>query len=1006
MKKGDKLRGFEILDIVDLEELKAEGIWARHNSGAEVFHVVNDDEENLFGFAFSTAPDDSTGVAHILEHSVLCGSEKYPLKDAFLVLAQGSLQTFLNAWTFPDKTVYPASSTNEKDYFNLMSVYADAVFHPLLSEWTFMQEGWRLNLSKKGLEYTGVVYNEMKGAYSSMDTFAGHWSLKAVLPGTPYAFESGGDPDCIPALSLEQLKEFHRSRYTPANCRVFLAGNIPTEKQLAFLDAILSKPEPGRAAPAVPKAKPWKESALLRIPCPGTEKPQAVLSWLCGDSVDTAETMAIGCLSEILLGHDGSPLTRILVESGLGEDLSASTGLEAELRETVFSAGLRGIIAEKGKTEETCRRMEKLILDELARLSKEGIPKEETEAALLNMEFSHREIKRAHGPYSLVWMRRALRTWLHGTPPWKSLLFNPGFSELKRRLDGKRFFESLIEKLLLNNPHRALVIIEAEDDYLEKKEAELKKQLNEKEKSLSKTEKDELKKKNAALEKIQSEKESQEALDSIPHLLRTDLKAEIVSVPALFTKPAAAGNSAGTLDVPCIYHPLFTNGISYAELAFPVDVLKPEDYPWLPFFARSVVSMGLPGMDYGEVSSLLARTVGGFYAMLETGSAAPQSVIAPQGAAGSLAENIPAEFLGRDWIIYRIKALDEKFASALDLARRLITEADFSDLRRLRDLALEMKNDADSSLAPTGHSYASGRSGKFFSRSRAVDELWNGIGQIPFSHKLAAMEPEELKARMTGLRDTLAKGGVFCNITASEEAVKGALKAAETMNSFGSPANANPLCGKKESFFALMENKKAEVFASPSLQIGFAAMSLPASPYCTREQAAELAFSHELSTGELWESIRMMRGAYGAFAHPDNLEGVFSFSTYRDPEPVRSLELFPEILKKRSEESIDADSLDKVIIGAYARITRPQSPIEKGFAEFLRRLYGINDDHRVANLKHLIALAEEDTNAVARRLCAAAKNGEAASCPVIIAGKKAAESAAKKFNTDIQELPI
>jgi Zn-dependent M16 (insulinase) family peptidase len=601
-------------------------------------------------------------------------------------------------------------------------------------------------------------------------------------------------------------------------------------------------------------------------------------------------------------------------------------------------------------------------------------------------------------------MRRSLRTWLHGTVPWKTLLFNPDFSGLKQRIgegaaDGKRYFESLIEKQLLNNPHRALVIIEAEDDYLEKKEAELKKRLHEKEISLTKTEKEQLKKKNAELEKIQSEKESKEALESIPHLLRTDLKAEIVRVPSEFT---VIGGAAGLSDVPCIYHPVFTNGISYAELAFPVDVLKPEDYPWLPFFARSVVSMGLPGMDYGEVSSLLARTAGGFYAMLESGSAAPPCGNPAQSFAGT----VPSELLGRDWIVYRLKALDEKLGASLDLARRLITEADFSDLRRLHDLALEMKNDADSSLAPAGHNYASGRSGKFFSRSRAVDELWNGLCQIPFAHKLAAMEPEELKERMTALRDALVKSGLFLNITTSGEAVKGALKAAEKVSGFGGPENANPLCGKKESFFALMENKHAEVFSSPSLQVGFAAMSLPASPYCTREQAAELVFSHELSTGALWESIRMMGGAYGAFAHPDNLEGVFSFSTYRDPEPVRSLELFPGILKKRSQEGIDTDSLDKVIIGTYARITRPQSPIEKGFSEFMRQLYGINDDHRIANLKYLIELTAENTNAVARRLSDAAKSGEGSLCPVIIAGKKAAESAAKKLKADIQELPI
>jgi Zn-dependent M16 (insulinase) family peptidase len=205
LQKGQTLdSGFFILDIVDLAELRATGIWAKHaKCGAEVFHVLTDDSENLFSFAFGTIPEDDTGVAHILEHSVLCGSERYPLKDAFLILAQGSLQTFLNAWTFPDKTVYPASSVNEHDYFNLMSVYGDAVFRPLLSEWTFMQEGYRYEFAENGdkLSVTGVVYNEMKGAYSSLETYANHWSVKAVLPDTPYGFESGGDPEQIPQLS-------------------------------------------------------------------------------------------------------------------------------------------------------------------------------------------------------------------------------------------------------------------------------------------------------------------------------------------------------------------------------------------------------------------------------------------------------------------------------------------------------------------------------------------------------------------------------------------------------------------------------------------------------------------------------------------------------------------------------------------------------------------------------------------------------------------------------------
>jgi Zn-dependent M16 (insulinase) family peptidase len=1015
MKKGDRISGFEILDTVELDELKARGIWARHHSGAELFHVLNDDPENLFGFAFATAPEDSTGVAHILEHSVLCGSEHYPLKDAFLVLAQGSLQTFLNAWTFPDKTVYPASSVNEKDYFNLMSVYADAVFRPLLSEWTFMQEGCRCIPGKAGLEYSGVVYNEMKGAYSSMDTYAGLWSVKGVMPGTPYAFESGGDPDCIPDLSWEDLKAFHRARYSPANCKIFLAGNIPTEKQLDFLDKnCFAGLEAGKASSVIPKTKRWTTPQSLRIPCPGNgeeQKPQALLSWLCSDSTSVMETMSLACLAEILLGHDGSPLTRALIESGLGEDLAASTGMEGELRETVFSAGLRGVQAEKGKeAEEMYRRIEELILGELRRLVKDGIPKEEIDAALLSIEFSHREIKRSGGPYSLVWLRRSLRGWLYGAKPWESLLFMPNFGELKKRIAGdSRYFESLIEKYLLNNPHRAFIAIEGEADYLSKKEAELARRLKEKENSLGATERKELEEKAAELEKIQGQAETKAALETIPHLSRNDLVPEIEAVP---TECIQLGGAGPLGPVPCMVHPLFTNGISYAELAFPVDVLDPADYPWLPFFSRAVVSMGLPGMDYGEVSSLLARTAGGFYALLETGSAVP----AADRAAADSASGFPGKkLLGRDWIIYRIKALDEKLGPSLDLARQLISEADFSDLRRLRDLAVEMKNDGDSSLAPSGHSYASGRSGKSFSRSRAVDELWNGLTQIPFAHRLASMDMSELRDRMIHIRDTLLKGGLLLNISASKEFLPKALKAAELFSSMGAPLNANPECLKKESFLSLLAyngslsssgvSPSAEVYGSPSLQIGFAAMSLPAAPYGSVEQAAELVFSHELSTGALWESIRMMGGAYGAFAHPDSLEGVFSFSTYRDPDPLRSLKSLPEILKKRSCETVDKDRLEKVIIGAYAKETRPRTPAEKGFSEFLRRLYGINDGHRLSRLKAMTVLKEEDTGAVARRLAEAAVASTGAS-PVLITGLAQAEKAAGKLGVELKVLPV
>ena len=1005
LTKGQILdSGFEILDVRELPEfetggLEVFGVWAKHQkSGSEVFHIYNDDSENLFSFNFATPPSDSTGAAHILEHSVLCGSASYPLKDAFLVLAQGSLQTFLNAITYPDKTLYPASSVNEHDYFNLMSVYGDAVFRPLLSEWTFMQEGHHLFFNPDGkLDISGVVYNEMKGAYSSLDSYAGFWSVKSIFPGTPYEFDSGGDPECIPNLSWQDLKNFHRAWYSPANCRIFLAGNISTEKQLAFLnEKFFSSLPAGNKNALIPKTERWQGPRSFKIPCPaGSEqKPTVLLSWLCGDVSDTVETLALSALTEILLGHDGSPLTRAIIDSALGEDLSPVSGFEKELRETSFCAGLRGLNYDDPglPVEEAAKKVEALITGELERLEKEGIPKEEIEAALLGMEFSIREIRRSGGPFSLVWMNRSLRAWLHGGNPWDSLLFASPLSELKRRIkEDDRYFEKMIRRYLLDNAHRALIIIEPKDNFLEEKEAALSARLKETEKSMGSGEKKAIRSKMAELKKAQEKEDRKEALAAIPHLSRSDLSAEIEVVKREYADVSGA---------PALFHPIFTNGISYVDLAFPLDLFHPEDYLWFPFFSRAVVSMGLPGMDYGEVSGFLARTTGGFHAMLHT---------SPQTPGASREETLPTgnlDLRNRDWIIFRLKALDEKIADSLDLALRLITEADFSDSKRIRDLVLEMKNDLDSSLAPSGHLFTSGFSSRLFSRSRSIDELWCGLDQILFVHKLSSLAVSEISAKLKAIQAALAGAGVLINLTAGKPDFA-AGEIGRLFGSFGPPRPRSPESENWENFSSLSEIKatqdKANVFSSPSLQVGFAAMSLKASPFGSPNQAAELVFSHLLSTGALWEDIRMKGGAYGAFARVDHLESLFSFSTYRDPNPLRSLDAFSSIIKTRNYlRSIGRQNVDKAVIGTYARETYPHTPAEKGLADFLRFLSGMEDRHRSERLKGIIALSEGEIEAVPKRL--AAETGFAH--PVIIAGKADAEKAASKLGVEIRNLPV
>jgi Zn-dependent M16 (insulinase) family peptidase len=1023
MTKGQRLdSGFEIIDVVDLEELHAAGIWARHKSGAQVFHILNDDHENLFAFAFATAVDNSTGVAHILEHSVLCGSERYPCKDAFPLLEQGSLQTYLNAWTFSDKTVYPSSSVNKQDYFNLMSVYGDAVFHPLLSEYTFMQEGHRLSLSGKGkdekLSITGVVYNEMKGAYSSLDTYAALWSVKSLFPATVYAWDSGGDPEHIPGLSWEELRDFHAQRYSPANCRIFLAGNIPTEEQLDFINRrFLAGLEPGQAAPPIDPVERWDQSRRIRVPCPmgGDGKATVFISWLCGDVTYHGDSIALAALTEALLGHDGSPLTRALVESGLGEDICPLSGMDNELRETIFAAGLRGVAPEDAP------KVEALILEELRRIAKEGFPPEELEAALLSMEFSQLEIRRSGGPFSLAWLRRSLRGWLHGARPWETLLFMPGFRALKEKLAANpRYLESLIQTSLLDNPHRVLAVVEPQAGFREEQERRLEEELSKKEAALSPAARAALREKEAALEAHQSREEDPAILASLPHLSRKDLSLELEGAP--HTLHEAAG-------VPLLTHEIFTNGISYAGLAIPVDLLDSGDYPWLPFFTGAVSSMGLPGMGYAEVSSLLARTVGGFYGSLKTGSQSP-------GAGSSVA--LPSGIFdlgGRDWIIYRLKCLDEKFAEALALALRLIREADFSDARRIRDLVLEAKNEAEASLAPGGHHYASCRSARFFSRASAVGDVWNGLGQIGFARYLAELDTAEIIRRLTRIRDTLAeKGGLIASFTGSSGALAASRRAAESsFRPFGPPGPRPP---RAAGFPALTERgvlaegpragygpgmaagepvgepaaaagesaPAPEVFASPSLQIGFAALSLGASPMNSRLHGAELALAHQLSTGPLWEQIRMKGGAYGAFAQVDSIEGIFAFSTFRDPEPLRSIDSFGPILKNalsQLKSRPGEEALEKTIVGAYSRETRPRTPAERAASDFIRFLYGLPEELRRQRLRWLIELRREELIAALERLA-----GQEGKAPVIIAGPEAAGEAARKLGVEVKILPV
>ncbi|GMO47166.1 MAG: insulinase family protein [Termitinemataceae bacterium] len=1001
LKEGMVLSsGFKILDIVPLQEIKAIGIYAIHEKTlCEVFHVLNDDEENLFAFSFATGTNGSSGVAHIIEHSVLCGSENYPLHDVFTVMCRGSLNTYLNAWTFPDKTVYPASSTHRQDYFNLMSVYGDCVFRPILDEWTFMQEGHRIECKteKDDLIFTGVVYNEMKGAYSALDEYAQQWAVRSVLSDTIYAGDSGGDPCEITNLTYDEYKSFYSEKYNPCNCKIFLSGNISTEEQLDFLNKnFLSTLSAGTKAEAVKTSAAWKEPKTYIVDAPGhsgKEKGEVFLSWALGCDFDIT---AFLILEEILLGHDGSPLSRLLSETNLGEDLSNVCGSETELRENIFSVGLRGVKTQNLKRhqiEKLSAEISSLILGELKRLAAEGIPKKEIEAALFGVEVSLREIKRAGGPWSLIYLRRSLRGWIHGAKPWETLLIENLFNNVKKEYEkDNKYFEKIIEKFLLNNQHRALVTVRPEKSFLKNKEEEQAKKLKDFENSLSAEKRNALIEKNLELEKRQNREESPEVLKLVPHIKRCELIPEIEKIERKVTDVAG---------IPVVSQNIFTNGITYIQVAFPIDCFCGEELLLLPFFTDCIASVGIDGIVWSELSTLLACNTAGFDVTLfsaETTLHRSNIIQTPSGA---------LDLSGRTYMIFRIKTLDAKIEESLELCNRIIRHSDFSDLKRLSYLLTERKNGIDAQLAPNGNTYAAMASNRNLHAASTLQEIWNGITQINFVHKIIKTNIKELSKKLISMQQKLlSQCGIIVNITRENDSEIFNLVEKHFSDLGAVRQRDAPIIELQNAIDPYVQKlisvSKTELFSSNTLQVGFAAVSLSAQDYCTKQSAAETVLCHYLSTGPLWKAIRSKGGAYGANAHSDSRLNICNFTTYRDPNPSLSLKTIPEVLAGISSTALDEDTMDNTIIGTYAKIKRLTTPAQKGLMDFTRFLSNIYDDDRKQNLENVLSVSAQDVKDAAARI----SKGCAESFNVGIGSKSQLQGASKEAGIKIKALPF
>jgi len=936
--------GFELWREQEIPELKTLARLYRHAAtGAELLSLINDDENKVFGIVFRTPPKDSTGVAHILEHSVLCGSQKYPVKEPFVELLKGSLKTFLNAFTYPDKTCYPVASQNLQDFYNLIDVYLDAVFHPHITPRIFEQEGWHYDIedTRSPLSFKGVVYNEMKGAYSSPDTLLSEYSQQSLFPDITYGLDSGGDPQVIPSLTYEQFKSFHEQFYHPSNSRIFFCGDDDPQERLRLMNEALKDFTRREADSAIPIQPPFdlprELTRFFAVTGEGEEgasdapKAMVTVNWLLGDTLDPEMNLTLSILNHCLLGMPGAPLRKALIESGLGDDL-AGHGLEDELRQMFFSVGLKGIQPEDGG------RVEKLILDTLAQLARDGIDAGTVEASLNTLEFRLRENNTGMYPRGLVLMLRALTTWLYDGDPLALLAFEKPLADIKARIAADRkFLPKLIESMILRNPHRTTVLLKPDPRLGERQEALAKEKLDGFKQELSDSEIRKLVQDTLELRELQAKPDSPEALATIPMLRIEDLERSNKILPIAVDKEHRT-----TL----LTHDIFTNGILYLDLGLDLHVLPQELLPYISLIGRTFTEMGTEKEDYVLLSQRIGRKTGGIF---------PELFASTKVGARDAST----------WLFLRGKAMTHQASELLDILRDLLLSVRMDNPDRFRQMLLEEKARVEQRLVPNGHQFVSLRIKSHFSESDWFGEQVSGIRYLFFLRDLVRKVDEDWPAVLRDLesvRSLLIDGGnMIVNVTCDAGdwgRVEGQLR------DFVRELPQNPRGALQPVSWQRQTSPLFEGMSIPS-QVNYVGKGMNIFDLGHGSHGSALVATGYLRTTWLWERVRVQGGAYGAFSQLDRHSGTLVFVSYRDPNLQSTLDIFDRSGEFLRGDSLNDDEISKAIVGTIGQLDTYLLPDAKGYKSMLRFLKGETEEDRQRLREEVLATTSADFKAFA-----------------------------------------
>jgi Zn-dependent M16 (insulinase) family peptidase len=974
---GDELSGFVVESVNYIEEYQGYGYFMRHRiTNMEVYHLNTTDIVNFFAFVFKTPPVDDCGNPHIIEHSVLAGSKRYPVRDPFMALLKGSVNTFMNALTYPDYTIYPAASPLKKDFNNLFKVYADAVFAPLLREETFWQEGIRISLEDDQLGYDGVVFNEMLGELSDHDSVVARQSIRNLFGDTPYFYESGGLPEAIAKLNYQQFLGYYTSHYHGSNCRLFLYGDQDPKENLKILDELyLSDQFAQSGFGASQLSKSWSQPKTFTATSASESmeifqnNASVTVSWATTLVDEPLEVLTLQILTDILLGNPGSPLYKAIIESNLAKDISQISGMDTSFRQMPFIVGFKGIDPKESE------KALNVVLDTLKELVDKGIDKKLVVNAIKRQEFVLRELS-GDIPTGFRAMNRALRGWLHEKHPEETIEVAPYLKKIKAKIKKEsRYFENWIKENLLENNHRSLLTVKPDVKYHQDLEKSLQESLDHQKELLNEKEWETLKKNNERFIEFENRGDDVEALQTVPVLSKEDLPAKIRVIDQEHKKIG---------DIDFYVQNMQTNKIIYSDGFLKIENLTKDEIVLLQLLTRMIQLSGVKETPYDEMAVKVRDKTGGLYFFLEN---------------SSLLDEEKKNFLA---LGFRLKCLEEDYKSALSLLFDILNYANVDDTKRLKAVINDLVSDFESNVGQSAQLYASQRSSANFSPILYVNEIINGLEQWFFLNKIDVEDQSQLENLGKQLKDLQSKIVVKENLIlhlCSEEG-----KGEKELVSF-----ANKFSSKKGDDFKIelpFESFNAvEVFTLPS-KVSYSAIACESEKPQDSLQTYQSLLTYILTTNHLWNQVRGIGGAYGVSAHIDMLETLALFASYRDPRINGTLDDFKAVLENVKDNGVEPEVIDQAIISFVGREIRPLFPKDAAMIAFRRALYNISDEFRATRRELMLTATSLQLKEAASKLLASL---ERKSSTVVIAGNSLVEKEALKnglLNVGKVKLPL